>query len=60
MEKIWIKKELHFSSYKFLKFLTFSDFNFIFNEFLMISLLLKSRKRGLFTAKPPSQRGARG
>ena len=45
MEKIWIKKELYFSSYEFLKFLTFLDFNLIFNEFLMICLLSKSRKR---------------
>ena len=42
MKKIWIKKELYFSSYEFLKFLTFLDFNLFFNEFLMIYLLLKS------------------
>ena len=46
MEKILIKKELYFSSYEFLKFLTFSNFNLIFNEFLMNISYLKSRKRG--------------
>ena len=52
MEKFWIKKELYFSSYEFLKFLTFSDFNLIFNDFLMIYLLLKSRKRGVLFHRP--------
>ena len=42
MEKIWIKKELYFSINEFLKFSTLLDFNLIFNEFLMIFLLLKS------------------
>ena len=47
MEKIWIKKELYFSSSEFVKFFDFLPiFNLIFNEFLMICLLLKSRKRG--------------
>ena len=34
MEKIWIKKELYFLSYDFLKFLTFSDFYLIFINFI--------------------------
>ena len=55
MEKIWIKKELYFSSYEFLKFLTFLDFNLIFNKFLMIYLLLKSQKRGVFIPETPER-----
>ena len=53
MEKIWIKKEFYFSSYIFLKFLTFVDFNLIFDEFLTIYLLLKLQKKGVFNSTDP-------
>ena len=52
MEKIWIKKELHFSSYEFLKFLTFLDFNLIFNLIFNDLFTIKSRKREFLFHRP--------
>ena len=41
MEKIWIKKELYFSSYEFLKFLIFLDFHLIFNDLFIMKIVKK-------------------
>ena len=43
---------MYFSSYEFLKFLTFLDFNLIFNEFLMSNSYLKLRKGGFYSTDP--------
>ena len=46
MEKIWIKKELYFEKYEFLKFYTiFSDFYLIFNWIFKYFLVRKIAKK---------------
>ena len=60
MEKIWIKKELYILSYEFLKFMPFSVFNLIFNEFLIGISYLKSRKGGFLFHRPRDADVARG
>ena len=52
MEKIWIKNKLYILSYEFLKFMPFSDFNLILNEFLISISYLKSRKGGFYSTDP--------
>ena len=65
MEKIWIKKELYFEKYEFLKFyLIFPIFIWFCNWFFLVFLILKSRKRvkaylGADVASGP-KRGWRG
>ena len=53
MEKIWIKKELYFEKYEFLKFSPFSDFYLNFKVIFRLISLLKSRKRGVFLSTGP-------
>ena len=46
MEKIWIKKELYFEKYEFLKFyMIFSDFYLIFN-WIFKYFFIKNREKG--------------
>ena len=48
MEKIWIKKELYFEKYEFLKFYTiFSDFILFFIDFLKYFSIKKIEKKGV-------------
>ena len=45
MEKIWIKKELYFEKYEFLKFYTiFSDFYLIFLRNFLVKIAKKGEK----------------
>ena len=52
MEKIWIKKELYFEKYEFLKFYTiFPIFISFLIEFLSIFLVRKIAKKGKHTCR---------
>ena len=58
MEKIWIKKELYFEKYEFLKFYTiFSDFIWFLIDFLKYFSIKKIEKKGV--GLPRSWRGER-
>ena len=50
MEKIWIKKELYFLSYDFLKFLVFFQ---IFTDFYFNYFLPKITKKAVFIPQTP-------
>ena len=55
MEKIWIKKELYFEKYEFLKFSPFSEIYLNFKMIFRWISLLKSRKKGgIFVHRPPT------